>query len=600
MSVAAPSGLVVNRLRIVDGAGDALRARLAADRLLSAAEPEEHGVPDGAILVIRRLRGAMPAVDEVPLSSARVVGWRSGVEAALAHKRALAARPAHEPVPPSAEAVLFADHAELLACLAADWVEGVVFARWWWAALFRGPSTRPSHSVPVVDVLRSRASELPAVFELVARWRLAVEVARAVPSQAALSLAVAVAREHLVRGARAPDVATPGSAPDASEATGAPAESRAGREPAPWRDLVPEAQAPDLAAAQRLLLGVVLTIRREPLVARSKRFWPSIERWWREGAPARAQAAATSAAPRRTAASPRRIVTSPPHQPSHRDPRPLRFQPGADTPAESRDRYPPGNQPSSPSALPPPSQGDSSLDLGTYTDLAGVFYLLNVGLFLGLYGDFTSPREPGIALDPWDFAALLGRRLRDRDDPVWGLLAELSGHERPGTGFRAPRCWRVPSDWLEPFEPAPGSWRPMVSATRLEVLHPAGFVAVDVPASEDPLRQARRELARLDVSARPRRVHRALSGERPRGLERWVGWIAGYVRARLRLALGARTADGALATVLERPGTVRVTPARVDVTFALDDLPVAVRVAGLDRSPGWIPAAGRQLEFQFE
>src|SRR5213076_1469870 len=30
------------------------------------------------------------------------------------------------------------------------------------------------------------------------------------------------------------------------------------------------------------------------------------------------------------------------------------------------------------------------------TDLGGLFYLINVGLFLELYGDFTSPLRPGI------------------------------------------------------------------------------------------------------------------------------------------------------------------------------------------------------------
>jgi hypothetical protein len=37
----------------------------------------------------------------------------------------------------------------------------------------------------------------------------------------------------------------------------------------------------------------------------------------------------------------------------------------------------------------------------------------------------------------------------------------------------------------------------------------------------------------------------------------------------------------------------------VDVHLSLADLPLAIRVAGLDRDAGWIPAAGRDLRFHF-
>src|SRR4029453_19226509 len=45
------------------------------------------------------------------------------------------------------------------------------------------------------------------------------------------------------------------------------------------------------------------------------------------------------------------------------------------------------------------------------TDFGGVFYLLNAALQLGLYGDFTTPMQPGLALPVWDFLALVGGEL---------------------------------------------------------------------------------------------------------------------------------------------------------------------------------------------
>jgi hypothetical protein len=43
-----------------------------------------------------------------------------------------------------------------------------------------------------------------------------------------------------------------------------------------------------------------------------------------------------------------------------------------------------------------------------------------------------------------------------------------------------------------------------------------------------------------------------------------------------------------------------VTATRVDVVFELKRLPLEVRMAGLDRDPGWVPAAGRFVAFHFE
>ena len=43
------------------------------------------------------------------------------------------------------------------------------------------------------------------------------------------------------------------------------------------------------------------------------------------------------------------------------------------------------------------------------TEIGGMLLLLNVAVHLGHYGDFTSPRETGIALSPWDWLAVIGR-----------------------------------------------------------------------------------------------------------------------------------------------------------------------------------------------
>jgi hypothetical protein len=76
-------------------------------------------------------------------------------------------------------------------------------------------------------------------------------------------------------------------------------------------------------------------------------------------------------------------------------------------------------------------------------------------------------------------------------------------------------------------------------------------------------------------------------------------WLVPYLRVRLGAALGVE--PGAVAEMLlRRRARVFVTAAHVDAVFSLDELPVEVRRAGLDRDPGWVPAGGRFVAFHYE
>jgi hypothetical protein len=46
-------------------------------------------------------------------------------------------------------------------------------------------------------------------------------------------------------------------------------------------------------------------------------------------------------------------------------------------------------------------------------------------------------------------------------------------------------------------------------------------------------------------------------------------------------------------------GRAVVDETRVDLHVALAALPIALRLAGLDRDPGWLPSEGRDLRFHF-
>jgi hypothetical protein len=398
---------------------------------------------------------------------------------------------------------------------------------------------------------------------------------------------------------------------------------------APWRGVAAEAEARELEPGQRLLLGVSLVLRRAPALARSRGFADAVDRWWRG-------AVAVHDGQRDATRSPPGVApgtSGAPASPGERgDGHGLALRGLLEVPAVPAGR---ARSAARPTRIIGPVAGESDAapagvaatqvrskvnlaastpgapQVVTFTELAGLFYLLNVGLYLGLYGDFTTPLEPGLRLDPWDFVTLVGRSLLgelDEHDDVWELLATLAGRAgenrtvTPGRGFRAPLVWRISEDWLRPFAGARRPWLWTASAERLRVVHPAGFVAIDVAVGDDRRTQLARELERYGG---PRVAERVVASRiadplaRP-GLDRWVRWVSSYVAARLRVAVGARSNGAACRLVLRCPGRILVTPGRVEVVMALERLPVAVRRAGLDRTPGWIPAAGRHVGFNFD
>ena len=205
------------------------------------------------------------------------------------------------------------------------------------------------------------------------------------------------------------------------------------------------------------------------------------------------------------------------------------------------------------------------------TRMGGVFYLVNLGLFLNLYGDFTTPGEPGIQLNIWDFVALLGRELvgdEIENDPVWLLLRRLAQRE-------ADELLGVD------FDPETvSSFKFQVSSSEL---------VEELGAAEDSAtgRSSELETRNLKLETTP-------------ALAAWLDQLMPHVRARLRRALGLNETDDPGPLVCRHWAQVRLTPTHVDVFFRLADLPIEIRLSGLDRNPGWVPAAGRFIAFHYE
>jgi len=380
----------------------------------------------------------------------------------------------------------------------------------------------------------------------------------------------------------------------------------------PWRAWLSENQAVILSPARELSLGVLLALAQQPAIVRSARFVEAAQTWLSERAAVSVDQDAPRIAPSLPQDLPAEIAPSSPAAPTAEDDEiaPTPLQPSAETGLErvSQWRYeadieedthavaPPvtGEIPDWPDVVhaPAPEQEvpglSSSLEpIHITTEFGGIFYLLNAALALALYGDFTQALSHGLTLSPWDFLALMGTEFIGADfeaDPIWPLLAHLSGRgdKPPGHDFDAPDTWHVPPEWLEPFEETALLWE---HADHLRVWHSAGFWLIDAPEGNPP------EMAVSGVVPVPQ------SSE---GLARWREWLAAYLGARLRVALDLEDDADLAPTLFAHTAHIAVTPACVDITLNLTTLPIAIRYAGLDRDPGWIPAAGYAVAFRFE
>ena len=799
----------VGRLRLGPAGLDGPTAQARAAGQLRLARLAPPGLPPSAVLCVRHLHDPAPGQLRLGGNNRSLTpppAWEQAVRDQLGTVARTAVRPAHDWVPANVAAVLFADQAELLGCLAADLASGDAGQRWWWRSLFAGRTPEAAlrqawlaapEALPAsLEVLTRRDQRAVAV--LLAQLFDPAEAAQLV--QAMCSVFGLAAVRHTLSSDEVASLAAPGPTPVEGRGVrppgrvadrarhranvrtvGAAAAAVAPPPEAPWQSWVPECEAPGLPPVYQALLGIALLLRRAPSVPRQTTFATAVQAWWThvtsQRPPPLPPPGCVIASPVERATSSRRAVAVDVAAPTQHAPEVpsvaaidarRRGARDADSPLP-----PPvaaavfdAAAPLAPSTAPDVLAEDGPIVVRTR--LGGVFYLINVALALGLYGDFTQPAQPGLALPIWDFLSLVGQHLLGRrclrSDPLWPLLAALAGrttntapfapamacltpaphprgssradaphaHARtspltraaarplpagarrygaapatrssttpPGAGWRPPRTWRLPPDWLAPLEDDGRPWRWTVSGGRLQVHHPAGFCILDRPVRATDVTAAR-VAALVRPYGRPRLVHRpprlvrpdaachcgaaacpvspsskaachpersegpaafervhpkltdpsqaqddtrrlrgtnaargdvrrrgsfvvppqddtapwrdtdaAGGGRRPSGaptnanapaaaLGRWLDWLVPYVRARLRTALRTDPGVDVGSLVCRTPARLAITPLHLHVHLALDRLPLAIRLAGLDRDPGWVPAAGRGIAFHFD
>jgi hypothetical protein len=188
---------------------------------------------------------------------------------------------------------------------------------------------------------------------------------------------------------------------------------------------------------------------------------------------------------------------------------------------------------------------------------AGAFFLVNILLGDGIYPDFTRPLDPGFPVPLWRLLALLAERLtgaKFRSDPVWDLLDLLTAD--------------LPVDEYADF----ADW-------------PAPKVRPDYHPAHNHNRRNKPQ------RRQPTRA----------GAERLQDWLRRYADS-VRIRLADAFAMPSLIVgkfLVAQPARIHLSAGEIVVVHALDTYPVDIRLAGLDRDPGYLPSAGRTLRFVF-
>lgn len=530
------------------GGGDALAARRALERALAAFAWQ----PDGATIVcVRRLRGALQRSGALAGRDGRP--WREELEALAAH----APRPWREPVPANAEAVWFADEVELLACLAVDVARGRAGAAWWWPALLGTRAdreqwwrrwTQAPELLPVVLCRLAARDEVSAVLAAMA-------------PQESQSLLRMVAATHAVDEVWLNTGQQPATVLPQSPWTAA-----MNREAMAVRAQVQMALGalPETMPHAARLLTLALVLVERPRWLRVPGFAVLMERVTREstlpvGVPPDFGPEVDDAhriAPTPAAPTARRLAS---HQPLD-----------AAAPVRSASVPAPAIAPVTERAWPVPATPTQA----------------GAPARLSFEGETLAPRA-GASARPRAADATPALATELRAEP--SRLHADSAHA--GTLYLLPIA--VHLGWYGNFTQP---------RARGLALHPADLLALlaqhllGTPWAADPLARLLAAWAGRAPDEPPGRDFVPDDGQ---SLDEWVAQRAQALAARAAEALG-EPADAVLPWLTCRPGRVSLTDTELVARFDLASHPLAIRLAGLDRDLGWLPAGGRSVRFQFD
>jgi hypothetical protein len=677
MDVNRQTKSVVAKLRVKGEGLETVAARLHLERLFGASDFSPHGLPPKSVLCIKKISDPKPLTLRLKHEDIRFAEiWRKAVSDRIENFYRHAFRPIRESVPAQAESVVFADRAELIACLAGDWCDGLLAENWWWRGLF--PNLLQPQTI--AKIWRDSAEFVPSAFQILSKKEAAIRfVQKLQPEETKVLLRQIVRIFGLQKLEESLSAAIQNKSEFYGAKLGKPSKEALfesdlqvfEKTEAIFSGLIPEIKASELSFERQCLLGISLLLARSPKIVRSAEFARKL-RFYRlknESGKLFEEVFKQNAALEKRTKTGGETIRKTPHKSETQTDQPKRAKTKTQSFAErtgekdekhpekpivkSKESYESAEKPANEAeklkeiekkptkirfeAAQPETRAEkfehkkdeksekskvitktqdmetafqnyfedfeTQIEFNFQTRFGGIFYLLNLGLYLQLYSDFTESLETEIELNIWDFIALLGLEFLGEEiktDAVWGFLktmAERENDDEFGQEFDQFQAWRMPPEWLETF-PKNQNWLFIKKGKRLVIRHSAGFNVVDVSLGGDAETALKNEVEIYQgyFSKIAKAERKDLSQTKSKN---WLKNLAEYLEKRLFQALNLQTLEDLNAILFNRSAAISVTETHFDITFGLADLPIEVRLAGIDRDPGWIPAAGKFVYFHF-
>ncbi len=307
----------IRRLHISTNQSDPLVRQLRLARTFSSLDLQPPGLPASAILCVQKIRAPRQ-----PAQSS--YAWEQNVSASLQHLYEHAERPVKKEPAPNAQAILFSDRAELLACLAHDWYTGKLSQHWWWQSLF----PNQDHSNLPIQAWLTDPAYVPAALHHLAIRGEATHFVRLLPSPIIPILLENIIRHfalHTLHSIYYPDsisledtpaeknapprtqkepalpfiidqnlsqAISPSSLPVSDLPPSSPPTSKS-----PWQPWVPECHEMAPYSNRQLFTGITLMLIRAPHIVRTPAFTHTIQQWQQNASPIQATNATQSSSP---------------------------------------------------------------------------------------------------------------------------------------------------------------------------------------------------------------------------------------------------------------------------------------------------------------
>jgi len=600
------------------------------------------GMPPSGILLVRHMEDPLPGKLTAHENAHRAnPGWEQAVKDVLIKKYRGAARPVRGFIPADAEAVFFEDEGRMLAALALDIGRGRAGNRWWWKVILRRLHLLPSPDLKTLFC--SRIIYLPAIMHHLSEWGTVAAVMDTLSTAQTRAVLAELGRQYGLDEIITPVLQKkemhrhdgfprhPGSLKEKQEEKPVSHRFIKNRQPfdpaealetggsfnisvkAPWEQWFPSHAIPARMAGEREVLpGIALSLYHAPAKVRTPGFARLFQEWWtyrrqqeeKIPVPARERedvSLSTSPPPPYPAAAKQeKTKTAKPFLPaSGRDTGTLsQSPPGPGHVSPTHDNQ--GKEVNQPEAIPHKEKEIRKPKTGFSFKTKAQKPRFSGKIRFEEEDHDTEPAQTG----PVDTAlpTMPIEKEAEKIETKQPITVEASTPPDLGEGVDTglggafylinviERLDLLNSlkESVQPDEQI-GPWGVLALLTH-------GLLEEKFQSLEsDPLW---RVPAELEGSGETDELLKNASS----CISQWLDSVLPDTRAFLRRVLGPPTREDPEPekTMLVCPARLYVTSTHVDIVMSLEDISLPVRLAGLDRDPGWIPEFARVILFHFQ